>query len=62
MIFEVWAPGKTVTLRLGDRDYPMEPDEDGWCRVDVRSPSDADYGFLLPGQEKPLPDPRSGAI
>jgi maltooligosyltrehalose trehalohydrolase len=56
-VFEVWAPDKDVRLVVDGREHEMEPGEGGWWRLDL--PGGADYGFLLPGQDKPLPDPRS---
>ena len=59
-IFEVWAPEKTVRLRVDGRDLDMERDDDGWWRRDVPSAGPGtDYAFLLPDSGTPLPDPRS---
>ncbi|MGK5677950.1 malto-oligosyltrehalose trehalohydrolase [Actinoplanes sp. URMC 104] len=58
--FEVWAPEKTVRLRVDGQDREMERGEDGWWRLDVPSAGPgADYAYLLPDTENPLPDPRS---
>jgi maltooligosyltrehalose trehalohydrolase len=59
-IFGVWAPEKTVRLRVGGRDLEMERGGDGWWRLDVPSAGPGtDYAFLLPDSETALPDPRS---
>jgi maltooligosyltrehalose trehalohydrolase len=59
-LFEVWAPEKTVRLRVGGRDLDMERTEDGWWRLDVPSAGPGtDYAFLLPDSDDPRPDPRS---
>ncbi|MEU8813256.1 malto-oligosyltrehalose trehalohydrolase [Actinoplanes sp. NPDC048796] len=58
--FEVWAPEKTVRLRIGGDELAMERGDDGWWRLDVPSAGPgADYAYVLSGQETPLPDPRS---
>jgi maltooligosyltrehalose trehalohydrolase len=59
--FRVWAPrAKAVAVRLGDTDYPLDPQEGGWWRRRVpEAEPGMDYGFLLSGSEQPLPDPRS---
>ncbi|BAL91608.1 putative glycosyl hydrolase [Actinoplanes missouriensis 431] len=59
-IFEVWAPEKPVRLVVGGREHEMESGDGGWWRLDVPDAGPgADYGFVLPDQDKPLPDPRS---
>jgi maltooligosyltrehalose trehalohydrolase len=60
--FEVWAPDKTVKLRLplfeGDRE--MERGDDGWWRLDVPAAGPGtDYAYVLPDGDNGLPDPRS---
>ena len=62
--FEVWAPEKTVGLRLstpdGDRDLEMHRGEDGWWRLDVPDAGPGtDYRYVLPDAGTALPDPRS---
>jgi maltooligosyltrehalose trehalohydrolase len=72
--FAVWAPRpKEVVLALwpvtenaASDESPiqvrMEQDEDGWWRPAEPLPElgpEVDYGYLLDGAEKPLPDPRS---
>jgi maltooligosyltrehalose trehalohydrolase len=59
-VFEVWAPAKTVNLRIGGQDRDMERGEDGWWRRDVpeAGPGTA-YSFVLSDHDTPLPDPRS---
>jgi len=61
-LFEVWAPDKTVALRLplleGDRE--MERGDDGWWRLDVPAAGPGtDYAYVLPDGGNGLPDPRS---
>ncbi|WP_250033477.1 malto-oligosyltrehalose trehalohydrolase [Paractinoplanes maris] len=59
-LFEVWAPEKTVRLSLGGEELEMERGADGWWRRDVPSAGPgADYAFVVPDVEQPLPDPRS---
>src|SRR5436190_1187662 len=59
-IFEVWAPEKTVRLRVDGRDLDMERGADGWWRREVPSAGPGtEYAFLLPDVEAALPDPRS---
>ncbi|MCY1142124.1 malto-oligosyltrehalose trehalohydrolase [Actinoplanes sp. Pm04-4] len=56
--FEVWAPEKTVRLRVAGEDRDMERGQDGWWRLDVPSAGPgADYAYLLEGEARP--DPRS---
>ncbi|HEV7962284.1 MAG TPA: malto-oligosyltrehalose trehalohydrolase [Actinoplanes sp.] len=58
--FEVWAPEKTVKLRIGGADREMERGDDGWWRLDVPAAGPGtDYAYLLPDHDSPLPDPRS---
>jgi maltooligosyltrehalose trehalohydrolase len=58
--FQVWAPEKTVALRVDGRDRDMERDEHGWWRLDVPAAGPGtDYQFVLSDHDKPLPDPRS---
>jgi maltooligosyltrehalose trehalohydrolase len=59
-LFEVWAPEKTVALRLGGQTLEMERGDDGWWRLDVPSAGPGtDYAYVLPDAETALPDPRS---
>ncbi|GAA0511503.1 malto-oligosyltrehalose trehalohydrolase [Paractinoplanes deccanensis] len=59
-LFEVWAPEKTVRLRIGEDVLDMERGDDGWWRLDVPSAGPGtDYAYVLPGADNPLPDPRS---
>ncbi|MFF5078983.1 malto-oligosyltrehalose trehalohydrolase [Actinoplanes sp. NPDC000266] len=59
-LFEVWAPEKTVRLRIGEDVLDMERGDDGWWRLDVPSAGPgADYAYVLSDHETPLPDPRS---
>ena len=60
--FEVWAPlPKKVAVRVGGKVLPMqEPDDQGWWRLDVDEAGPAaNYGFLIDGEDKCYPDPRS---
>ncbi|XVV10597.1 malto-oligosyltrehalose trehalohydrolase [Actinoplanes sp. CA-131856] len=59
-LFEVWAPEKTVRLRIGEDVLGMERGDDGWWRLDVPSAGPGvDYAYLLADDGTPLPDPRS---
>jgi maltooligosyltrehalose trehalohydrolase len=59
-VFEVWAPEKTVRLRVDGQDREMERRAGGWWRLDVpRAGPGSDYAYLLPDHDAPLPDPRS---
>ncbi|MEV4351893.1 malto-oligosyltrehalose trehalohydrolase [Actinoplanes sp. NPDC049596] len=59
-LFEVWAPEKSVRLRIGEDVLDMERGDDGWWRLDVPSAGPGtDYAYVLPDNETPLPDPRS---
>jgi maltooligosyltrehalose trehalohydrolase len=58
--FEVWVPGKSVTLRIDGQDHGMERDESGWWRAEVPSAGPGtDYAYVLSDHDTPLPDPRS---
>lgn len=59
--FAVWAPNPNrVRLRLGDETLPMTRDDRGWWRAEPQDlERDVDYGYLLDGDEQPVPDPRS---
>ncbi|HET9129188.1 MAG TPA: malto-oligosyltrehalose trehalohydrolase [Propionibacteriaceae bacterium] len=67
--FDVWAPlCRRVRLVADTGEGPSEPvdlerDADDWWRlpapVAARLGDDADYGYLLDGDENPVPDPRS---
>jgi maltooligosyltrehalose trehalohydrolase len=65
--FDVWAPNaESVTLLAGGERYAMQrragtgPDDAGWWTA-AGAPADGvvDYGYLLDGDETPLPDPRT---
>jgi maltooligosyltrehalose trehalohydrolase len=59
-VFEVWAPEKTVRLRVAGAEHAMDRGADGWWRVDVpEAGPGADYAYLLADHDTPLPDPRS---
>lgn len=60
--FKVWAPrAKKMAVQVnGNRVRMQGPDEMGWWRAQVAdAAAGADYGFLIDGDEKPYPDPRS---
>jgi maltooligosyltrehalose trehalohydrolase len=58
--FGVWAPEKTVKLRISGADHDMERGDDGWWRLDVPDAGPGtDYAFVLPDGDTGLPDPRS---
>ena len=59
---DVWAPrASSVTLRIAEEDVAMRPRGRGWWTPSVEVPTTGglDYGYLLDGDETPLPDPRS---
>jgi maltooligosyltrehalose trehalohydrolase len=59
-MFEVWAPrARTIAVRIGGEDHPMQPSAGGWWkgRVEGAGPG-TDYGFVIDGSD-PVPDPRS---
>ncbi|HKS03383.1 MAG TPA: malto-oligosyltrehalose trehalohydrolase, partial [Arthrobacter sp.] len=65
--FDVWAPeAKSVTLLAAGERYAMQPrsgtgpeDEGWWTAPGAPASGDVDYGYLLDGEETPLPDPRT---
>jgi maltooligosyltrehalose trehalohydrolase len=60
MRFEVWAPvaDRTVTLRLGSGDVPMERVEGGWWTADAEAGTGDRYWFVIDDGE-PRSDPRA---
>jgi len=59
-LFEVWAPEKTVKLRLAGEDREMVSGDDGWWRLDLPGAGPgADYAYVLPDDDAGRPDPRS---
>ncbi len=58
--FRVWARNhKQASVRIKNREYPLQPDGDGYFVGDVKGVRAGDtYGFLLSG-EGPFPDPAS---
>ena len=59
MSFEVWAPrASRVQLQLDGEVFPMTP-HDGWWSAEADWRPDADYAYLLDGDDTPVPDPRS---
>ncbi|MET1155241.1 alpha-amylase family glycosyl hydrolase, partial [Arthrobacter sp.] len=62
--FAVWAPrAGAVELQTGAARLPLRgPDGDGWWRLADTAAvpeGEADYGYLLDGEDRALPDPRS---
>jgi maltooligosyltrehalose trehalohydrolase len=65
--FDVWAPkAESVTLVAGGERYAMQrrpgagPGNEGWWTApEAPANGDVDYGYLLDGDETPLPDPRT---
>jgi maltooligosyltrehalose trehalohydrolase len=58
--FAVWAPRPDrVRLDVDGTLYPMDRSDHGWWRTDAEARPDARYGFVLDGDPKVLPDPRS---
>jgi maltooligosyltrehalose trehalohydrolase len=58
--FGVWAPEKSVRLRIDGQDRDMERGDDGWWRIDVPGAGPGtDYSFVLSDHDGALPDPRS---
>jgi maltooligosyltrehalose trehalohydrolase len=60
---EVWAPRpERVRLWTEGGIRPMVRGDDAWWRADVTLDPGDRYGFLLDGDERPLPDPRGRAL
>ncbi|MFS0717419.1 malto-oligosyltrehalose trehalohydrolase [Arthrobacter sp. 1P04PC] len=62
--FDIWAPeAKDVVLLADGQRYPMTQATSGpegwWTAADAPAGDDVDYGYLLDGDDSPLPDPRS---
>ena len=62
--FDIWAPeAKDVVLLAGGQRYTMTRATSGpggwWTAADAPAGDDVDYGYLLDGDDSPLPDPRS---
>lgn len=59
--FDLWAPDAESVILLADgRRLPMTRRAGGWwATADVPRGADVDYGYLLNGEDTPLPDPRS---
>jgi maltooligosyltrehalose trehalohydrolase len=60
--FEVWAPlaNRLVVEAGGMRAAMQGPDEHGWWKADVDTAGPGtDYGFVIDGEDKAYPDPRS---
>lgn len=62
--FDLWAPeAKTVTLLADGLRYPMNragAEHDGWwTAAGAPAAGEVDYGYLVNGEDTPLPDPRS---
>lgn len=59
MTFEVWAPTPAaVTLLIDGQRHEMTATGEGWWAA-PDGLTGTDYGYLLDGEEHPLPDPRS---
>ncbi len=62
MTFDVWAPrASKVALRVAEEDLPMRRRGGGWWTPHGQPPAEPglDYGYLVDGDDTPLPDPRS---
>ncbi len=59
--FRVWAPkAKSVKVKVASRRHTLQPEDGGWWSATVEDAvRGMDYAFLLDGDEKELPDPRS---
>jgi maltooligosyltrehalose trehalohydrolase len=60
--FTLWGPkAKRVAVAIGDAQYPMSgPNEKGYWNVSVEGAGyGSDYAFVLDGDSKQYPDPRS---
>lgn len=60
--FRVWAPfARKIAIEVDGAHVPMQgPDGHGWWRVEVASAcAGSNYGFLIDGDPKVYPDPRS---
>ncbi|MDJ0355843.1 malto-oligosyltrehalose trehalohydrolase [Paenarthrobacter sp. PH39-S1] len=59
--FDLWAPdAESVTLLAEGQRLPMTRSADGWwAAAGAPRGADVDYGYLLNGEDTPLPDPRS---
>ena len=59
--FDIWAPEpESVTLLAAGRKYPMTRRDDGWwTATEAPEEGEVDYGYLVNGEDIPLPDPRS---
>ncbi|MGA8090627.1 MAG: malto-oligosyltrehalose trehalohydrolase [Terracidiphilus sp.] len=61
-LFNVWAPrAATLSVEVGGKSLPMSgPDDEGWWDLAVASAGHGtDYGFLIDGDSKAVPDPKS---
>lgn len=60
-MFDVWAPlPTTVELSVADQVIAMDRGADGWWTPQQPPPEgEVDYGYLLDGDPRPVPDPRS---
>ena len=59
--FEVWAPqARSVDVKVGDQKFALHGKARGWWSATLAEAGPGtDYGFVLDGQEPPLPDPRT---
>jgi maltooligosyltrehalose trehalohydrolase len=60
-VFEVWAPrARTLEVKIGDEKFGLVKKERGWWSAEVaKAGFGSDYGFVIDGQEPPIPDPRT---
>ncbi|WP_293783486.1 malto-oligosyltrehalose trehalohydrolase [uncultured Aeromicrobium sp.] len=62
MAFRVWGPKlERVRVRVDGTDHEMRRDvhRSGWWHADVDASHGTDYAFVLNGDDRALPDPRS---
>jgi maltooligosyltrehalose trehalohydrolase len=59
--FRVWVPkAESVSVKISKQDYPLDRQDGGWWGAAIEHAGpDMDYAFLLNGEARELPDPRS---
>ncbi len=59
--FEVWAPlANSVAVQVAEATYPLKKTERGYWAANVeQAQAGMDYGYILDGEQPPIPDPRS---
>ena len=58
--FAVWAPlPERLRIQVDGAVHDMQRGDGGWWRAEVEAGPEADYGFLVGGNDTPRPDPRS---